>query len=204
MPSTIQLSDSSAIKYFDNADEWARELSVYQSALPHVPKLWDHGTAPVHFIELTRIAGIPYLDQPDFPIAALAAAIADFHLATLESSGGCLCHIDNQPKNILLSNGDYYLLDFSDARIDYPETDISHLLLFWAAEFEHSDFIRKARVFLSKYQRAVPLRTKRWNELLEQNIALFDARRMKHGKGLHSGQEMELNRQWLRANALLL
>jgi len=204
MPSTIELSDSSVIKYFDHADEWARELKVYQSALPHVPKLLDHGTAPVCFIKLTRIAGIPYLDEPDFPISALAAAIADFHLATLESSGRCLCHIDNQPKNVLLSNGDYYLLDFSDLRMDYPETDISHLLLFWAAEFSNADFIRKARVFLSEYQKAIPLRTKLWIELLQQNIALFDARRMQHGKGLHSGQEMELSRQWLRANALLL
>ena len=200
MAAIIELHDDVAIKYFDDVASYSRELKVYQSVLPHVPHLVDYGKADsnTHFIKAERVYGIPYLNEPCFPVLTLAAAISAFHLATLSSDGQCLCHIDNQPKNILLSNNEYCFIDFSDSRVDYPETDISHLLLFWAAEFEHQQFVDLSGSFITLYQRAIRLNSEQWQQSLLQSIARFDLRRIRHGRNLAHSHAQTANREWLK------
>ncbi|MCB5268876.1 MAG: phosphotransferase [Candidatus Cloacimonadaceae bacterium] len=199
MTAIVELRGEVAIKSFQDIDSYHRELKVYQSALPHVPKLVDCGKVDSHsyFIQAERIFGIPYLDEPGFSQTQLAAAISAFHLATLNGDRQCLCHIDNQPKNILLSGHEYFFIDFSDSRRDYPETDISHLLLFWAAEYEHQQFVDFTGSFITEYQRSISLQAKLWHESLKQSITRFDLRRRQHGKASQPPQCQNENRLWL-------
>ncbi len=201
MPAQLEFTENAAIKYFDDAGAFQRELTVYQAALPSIPMLLDFGKAETypHFIKAQRLFGIPYLDAPDFSSQYLATAISGFHQATLAEDGRCLCHIDNQPKNILLCSGDFFFIDFEDARVDYPETDISHLLLFWAAQMEHPEFIEKTSAFLEQYQRVILLRAELWDTALAESISRFDTRRQEHGKGSGCNELQDVNRQWLKS-----
>jgi hypothetical protein len=199
MTAVLELTGDVAIKYFDEIESYRRELKVYQSALPHVPKLVDYSKADsfLYFIKAERIYGIPYLNDPGFSPLKLAVALSCFHLATMNRDRQCLCHIDNQPKNILLSDGDFFFIDFSDSRMDDPETDISHLLLFWAAEYEHSQFMSLAGSFITEYQRDIALKAKLWQKSLAESIARFDLRRRRYGKALQPNTFQEANRLWL-------
>jgi thiamine kinase-like enzyme len=188
-------------KLFADEAIFARELQVYSFALPHVPELLSSGKA--HFFEqdlwyitTKRIKGKAYLDAANFSAGDLAKAIAEFHQAGSKGDR-CLCHYDNQPQNILMSGSDYYFIDFSDSKIDYPEADISHLLLFWAEEFGYMDFIGLAISFIDSYQTIIPLDAKRWQRYLRKSILRFDHRRVTHHKTATHSQDSVKNRDWL-------
>lgn len=132
------------------------------------------------WIKLERVAGQPYLDL-DFSAKALGLALADFHLATWDGDK-CLCHIDNQPRNILANGKKFWFLDFSDSRFDYPEFDLCHLLLFWAADLPETQFETKLRAFMSAYNAKLPLRPKPWKANLLRAIECFEARRARFSK----------------------
>ncbi len=143
-----------------------------------LPKLLDY--AEPYWIKMEKITGIPYLDElNNFQPALLAETIANFHWATLQNDK-CLCHKDNAPKNILFCQGKYYFIDFTESEFAYPEKDITHLLLFWAADFPGEFFRSSVTLFLN-------------------NICLFDNRRKNFGK--HSGKQpiaiQSANRKWL-------
>ncbi|HCM16264.1 MAG: phosphotransferase [Candidatus Cloacimonadaceae bacterium] len=187
-------------KTFSDTRSYEAELRVYRLNLPHVPLLLCNGKAEepeesVWYISTKRIKAKPYLDEKGFDPARLAAALADFHRASMVDSK-CICHIDNQPKNILLNAGDFYFVDFSDSREDYPETDVSHLLLFWAEEYEFIDFIRRAAAFLNSYQTQIPLDPQRWRFCLSDSIKRFDKRRLQH-RGKNPAVHSPRNRNWL-------
>jgi len=192
------------------------ELRVYQLSLPMLPTLLachPSSVAPTdnpetgcelpnkeYWIKLQRIHGIPYLDMPEgFNPDMLAQTIAEFHLAALHNDK-CLCHIDNQPRNILFSQNRFYLIDFSDCRFDYPERDITHLLLFWAAEMPESSFIPMATGFIDTYRQLIPLSALRWQKCLLQSISAFDSRRLKYNKhGKNPIETQTANRNLLAA-----
>jgi thiamine kinase-like enzyme len=197
----IILYPSVISKLFDDEKAYLRELDVYKSDLPHVPKLISSGRAEVMgeqywYITIKRIMGKSYLDQQSFSAGNLALAIAEFHLASMVKDK-CLCHIDNQPQNILLAGSDFYFVDFSDSRMDFPEIDISHLLLFWAEEYSYISFIELASGFLGKYQNQIILDSRRWQKSLKSNIKTFDKRRAEHGKSTIPSQARDQNRNWL-------
>lgn len=144
-----------------------------------VPKLVD--ALEGQWIVIQRVPGTPYLDCASFDACLLARAIAGFHLSTLQD-GQCVCHIDNQPANILLNADCVYLLDFSDSRIAAPELDITHLLLFWAADMPPFRFIECTRQFMDSYTAEIQLSSKLWSKCLLQSMEAFDARRARFGK----------------------
>jgi len=76
----------------------------------------------------------------------------------------------------------FCFIDFSDARLDHPENDVSHLMLFWAEEFDVSKFAFLTSVFVSSYTRQVNLNKKIWLLLLRENIERFDRRRKIYNK----------------------
>ncbi|MDD2229373.1 MAG: phosphotransferase [Candidatus Cloacimonetes bacterium] len=133
-----------------------------------------------NWLRINKINGVPYLNEL-FDPTLLAKTIADFHISTLEEQK-CLCHIDNQPANILMDSNRYYLIDFEDSRIDFPERDVSHLLLFWAADIATQRFIGILADFLKTYTELVPLSRSRWRECLQASISTFDKRRLLHNK----------------------
>lgn len=195
MPSDNQ----SYLKHFSNPDAFAAELFVYQRGLPMIPKLLDF-EAP-KWIKMQLIEGKPYLDADEgFKPKLLGETIASFHAATKDGDK-CFCHIDNQPQNIFWDGEKYVLIDFSESHFDFPETDISHLLLFWAAEFPLSLFAPAAEKFLRGYGRIIRINSRRWESCVVESITRFDARRSLYGKGKGSYDLfMKLaNREWLLA-----
>lgn len=190
-------------KLFTDKELYDRELLVYHLTPPHVPDLLSANDAEVmgqklYYITTKRIKGQAYLDQPNFSATELGAALAAFHAFTYKA-GKCLCHIDNQPQNILLAGSKYYFIDFSDSRYDFPEVDISHLLLFWAEEYPFVDFISHAGSLLNRYQEDITLERSRWSRSLKESIIRFDERRAKYNKSPIRSEDSTKNRDWLSA-----
>ncbi|MBW6513599.1 MAG: phosphotransferase [Candidatus Syntrophosphaera sp.] len=177
--SRVELRDDTVRKYFTDPEDYARELAVYERRLPQTPALLDF-SAP-QWIEMARIEGTPYLDigLTQKESSRLAKTIAAFHHATLDN-GLCLCHWDNQPRNVLAAEDSFYLIDFAESRFASPEADLSHLLLFWAGEFPPPALKKLATAFILAYQEALPLAPTRWQLSLAQSIERFDQRRARH------------------------
>jgi len=151
------------------------------------------------WIKLERVPGWPYLnDLTAFAPALLGKTLAEFHLATFQD-GTCLCHIDNQPANILYNGNSYHFIDFSDSLRDKPERDLTHLLLFWASDLPHLEFTRLAPELLAAYNAILPIQMKHWKDELLHSISIFDDRRRAYHKSFHSidPREFVANRQWL-------
>ncbi|HQO17594.1 MAG TPA: hypothetical protein PLJ85_00300 [Candidatus Cloacimonas sp.] len=185
------------IKCFSNPKHFQAELFAYQLTLPMLPKLLDY--AEPNWIKIERIWGIPYLDNlMNFKPALLAETIAHFHLATYHN-GNCLCHIDNAPKNILFCSGKYYFIDFAESNYACPEVDITHLLLFWAADFPYALLQSSVLSFIISYLSILKLDSARWHNSLLDNISLFDSRRYIFSKppGKQPIDVQTANRNWL-------
>lgn len=199
--SVMILYPSVVSKLFSDEKSYLRELDVYKAGLPHIPKLISSGKADVMgeeywYLSFKRIQGKSYLQQKSFSAQSLAQAITEFHLASMDKDK-CLCHIDNQPQNILQAGSDFYFVDFSKSRIDYPEVDVSRLLLFWADEFCYMTFIDLASAFLGNYQKHITLDSQRWQKSLEANIKGFDQPQAEHGKSVVHSDSRDQNRDWL-------
>lgn len=185
------------LKQFRNPDKFNAELQVYQLGLPMIPKLLDYQEPD--WLKMQRIDGLPYLDtEGGFKPHLLGETIANFHLATKEGEK-CICHIDNQPQNILWNGERYFLIDFSDCEYNFPEIDISHLLLFWAAEFPHTLFEPSVIRFLKAYNRILTINTRRWEQCVVESINRFDERRRLYdkSKGKVNLFMKIVNREWL-------
>lgn len=166
------------------------ELFVYQSAFPDKPKLLEI-LAPRTLI-LEKVEAIPYLDVPEFTeemAVKLAQTIARLHsVARLDDE--VLCHWDNQPKNILWSEHKrkFYLVDFEDIRLNYPEADLTHLFLFWADTSDLDCLYSKLCIFLHEYSVLINIKSATWKRAIRNAIGRFDARRRRFGKSLSSGK----------------
>lgn len=182
---TIELLTDRVIKHFRRPEEFYRELEVYKLGLEITPRLLDNHEAV--WIAVSRVDGIPYLDSPDgFDPALLASTISALHSSIIKD-GMCLCHIDNQPGNLLWNGQRYYLIDFADSRLDLPETDITHLLLFWTEEFGPEMFRSLAGEFVMAYRVAAGKETSLrdpnlWKLCLTQSRRRFYERRLRYGK----------------------
>jgi tRNA A-37 threonylcarbamoyl transferase component Bud32 len=178
--SRLIIRDGQVYKYFSDPGAYHREMAAYSLALPQTPRLirWNEPD----LIVLEQVQGTPYLDLPlDTRICVLLAdTISAFHLATLQE-GRCICHWDNQPRNILIKDTSCWLIDFSDSREAAPEDDISHLLLFWAGEFETNTFQKLAQEFISRYLQFVTLSPETWKPACERSVHRFDERRSRFG-----------------------
>jgi aminoglycoside phosphotransferase (APT) family kinase protein len=184
-------------KVCDTAEQYLRELFVYQKSLAFTPALIE--AQPPLTLVLERVEGCAYLDHPEgFDPELLAATLAAFHLA-FPSGELCLCHHDNQPGNILFNGSDYYFLDFSDSLYSSPLHDLTHMLLFWAEEFEPSRFERLVNSFMSRYLEISPVPTAEWQPYLKSNIERFDERRRLYARKAHRDLlRAEVNRDFLR------
>lgn len=186
----VELLPHCVIKRFSDPEDYFRELRVYQAGLPMVPKLLRFGERD--WIEIERIDGAPYLDREFKPqdAARLAQTLASFHLHWF-SENLCLCHWDNQPRNILRSGDGYFLIDFSESQLAAPEADVSHLFLFWAAEFGFETNQALYKAFLAVYQPLLPLDSLRWNTALKQSLKRFSQRRQRHLRQNHHVAESD-------------
>jgi tRNA A-37 threonylcarbamoyl transferase component Bud32 len=182
------------------------ELFVYQSAFPDKPNLVEIH-APRTLV-LEKVDAIPYLDVPDFSeemTAKLALSIARLHsIVRLEDK--VLCHWDNQPKNILWSESKhrFYLVDFENIRLNYPETDIAHLFLFWGEVMSSEELYHYVQLFINRYQKEQTLSVSRWQSEAIKARHRFDARRKRYNKlAINKNPDIGKNRK-LIANLCLL
>ncbi len=175
----VELLEGSVVKRFADPEAYFRELGVYKLGLEMTPRLIDFREP--EWIRLERVCGLPYLDCPldTCTVGLLARTIASFHLST-RNGQNCLCHWDNQPRNILLGNGRFHFVDFSDSRLARPEDDLTHLLLFWAGEFSADRMETLAAEFIAAYRTIQPLDPLQWKNSLANSILRFDQRRAQH------------------------
>ena len=182
-PRTVELLPDRVIKRFRFPEEYFRELSVYSLGLEITAPLLERQEPD--WIAIGRVEGIPYLNSDaGFDTALLARSVAILHGAVTDGKL-CLCHIDNQPANILWDGHRYMLLDFADSRMDLPETDISHLLLFWAEEYRPQRFELLAKRFIKAYLAIRGLDPEAWGRCLEQSRTRVHTRRALFSKGVH-------------------
>ena len=174
----IQKSKKQVIKICNSPKEFQKELYVYQKNFFFTPKLLDNDGKNTLILEY--IHGIPIIDlaKPDF--AKIAGIISKLH-SSENKLGKCICHFDNNPKNYIFAD-DYYMLDFSLWRYDYPETDLIHFLLFWASIYKSNTFKTIFREFMDSYQQTSVINQIEWELLMPEVIERFDARRRKFGK----------------------
>jgi hypothetical protein len=175
MKAELIFAETSVTKRFPDALSFRRELEVYRLGLSVVPRLLSF-EAPFS-ITMQRLPGQPYLDVlEESRLPSLAETVSTLHRATLEG-GTCLCHYDNQPRNLLHCGDRHYLIDFSASRRGFPESDLTHLLLFWAEVFDPPAFEALCRSFLSHYLDRLHLDPFRWQRCLGASILRFDLRR---------------------------
>ncbi len=181
-------------KRFSDAEDYYRELRVYQAGLPMVPKLLRFQER--EWIEMERIGGRAFLDSAFGPeeAAGLGSTLARFHLAWF-SENICLCHWDNQPKNILRAGDAFFFIDFSESRLATPEADLTHLLLFWAAEFPPTALKTLCNAFMKAYTNILPLDPIRWEKAFPKSLERFQSRRK-----LHSRQARHIDKNLFDAN----
>jgi len=196
-PTRVELLPDRVIKHFTDPVVYQRELDVYCSGLDCLPRMLDQ-QAPLS-ITIERVSGIPYLDvKQGFDPSLLAVSVSALH--SIKCSGTrVLCHIDNQPKNILASANRYWLIDFSDSAMDHPESDLTHLMLFWADIFSPQEMVTLCNAFLHHYHGRIELDAQRWKACLMDSILRFDERRRKHRKDSASRIK-----PWQTANRLYL
>ncbi|HOH98488.1 MAG TPA: phosphotransferase [Candidatus Cloacimonadota bacterium] len=204
--SCVILEADSVIKLFSEEAQFQRELAVYISQPPHVSRLLDYGDAGSgipegygNYIRCQRIQGKPYLDHPDsFQADLLGTSIARFHQYSYDGTSA-LCHIDNQPKNILYDGNGYWLVDFSDSRHEVPEYDLTHLFLFWVEEFPTPHLQHYVISFLTAYAEIIQPRAQAWRGCMIANVRRFDERRGRFNHLARKLPEAEVNssREWL-------
>jgi thiamine kinase-like enzyme len=187
-------------KFYHSSYDARQEYEFYQNKLGFIPRLIEYSSSGVvHYIDFEYIDSCSLWQQAEIDFCIVAKLYADLHNYS-PREGKVICQIDTNPKNIIISreNGRYYLIDFVDWRWEYPEFDIIHFLLFWASAKPAEQFSLIVEQFLSAYQRAASISTKRWNDLLPQVISFFDLRRrIYQKKEKNNNPDMEKNRQTL-------
>lgn len=184
-------------KLCTSARAFVNETRIYDKNLDCTPKLIS--ALPPREIILQKVDGCPYMGHPSgWNPALLGQTIAHYHSSFYDGQK-TLCHHDNQPGNILYTGERYYLIDFSETLWEYPEHDISHLHLFWAAEMPLDALCQAVTQFMDSYSDIMPLSTNRLLHFQSQNIKRFDLRRLIHRKKIrHSPNPEDSNRAAIR------
>jgi tRNA A-37 threonylcarbamoyl transferase component Bud32 len=171
-----------------------KELYIYEKKLPFTPRLLDHDGKNKLILEYLDGQNIGELAEPDF--ARIAELFQRLH--NLEQKDGrCICHRDSNPKNYLLADERYFLIDFSEWEYDFPESDLIHFLLFWASILNRKKFELCFLSFLSSYKKSGYINPVQWEMLIPIKTSEFDSRRMKFGK-IESNADIIENREQIK------
>ena len=194
-------SDDDLLRIVEVADEkFAKDVAYsikdnYKKNLAFTPRLIDF-TADSLTIELIEGKTLGEIDNPD--PRKLAHLFSKLH--SLEDKTRTICLVDTNPRNILIENDTdrYFFIDFSDWKVDYPESDLVNFLLFLASMQNIKKFQKFCKTFLKTYILYLPINHLLFSSLIPQKIVIFDQRRVKYGKiekNLKSKQE--INRKYL-------
>jgi tRNA A-37 threonylcarbamoyl transferase component Bud32 len=177
---TIDKEKKLVRKTITNRQDFAREIEVYEKRLSITPTLI---LAEFPILTISYIDGmtIGEMSTPNFH--RIGEIYALFHSQT-KNGDKCLCHGDCNPKNIMFSNEmkDYFLLDFSEAQMNFPESDALSFLLFWSSIQTEHNFRQTCGDFLSSYEKRILLEKELCLKMLPKLIQDFDCRRERFSK----------------------
>ncbi|MCD4828354.1 MAG: hypothetical protein K8R90_02850 [Candidatus Cloacimonetes bacterium] len=199
MNKRVTLHEDRVIKRFDDHEHFLREKRVYDAHPDFAPTLLSDNGSDMIIIE--RVPGIPLIecDTPDFHMAG--GLLADLHMFQRHKEMA-LTMVDTNPRNFLQGSSRGWLIDFSHIALDYPEPDLIHFLLFWAANQPHDAFMHTCQVFIGAYRARLPLDPGRWLSALPAVIQRFDQRRQRYGKSeKYAGNDVLRNRTFLEHSA---
>jgi aminoglycoside phosphotransferase (APT) family kinase protein len=188
-------------KYFFTKKAADHERAMYLRKLVIMPPLLGAGKeAALYYLDIALIEceNIWQASSPDF--ARIASLYAYLHNAE-SKNGKSLCQMDTNPQNIIydVENDRYYLIDFAEWDWQYPEYDLIHHLLFWAAASAQKDFSNIAETFLASYKAVNGIDASKWQQLFPQITQIFDDRRARYNKSEKtSGRDNEINRNLLK------
>ena len=175
----FQKAKKRVIKICKSPKKFQKELYIYNMKLPFTPELLDHDNKNTLTLKYLNGIHIAELAQPDFK------KISEMYIALHSiktKNGKCICHSDNNPKNYLFADKKYYMLDFSDWKYDFPETDLTHFLLFWASIYDAKKFHQIFHDFIKAYKSEMQINPLEWEMLLPEVIKKFDIRRVRFDK----------------------
>ncbi|MDO9577812.1 MAG: phosphotransferase [Candidatus Cloacimonadales bacterium] len=175
----IQKDKKQVIKICKSPKMFKKELYIYEKKLPFTPKLLDHDGKNTLILEYLEGANIGEIEQPDF--SQIAELFIELH-ALENINGKCICHSDNNPKNYILSNGKYFMIDFGEWEYNYPESDIIHFLLYWASIYDSVQFEKAFRQLTDFYLAYGNINPMEWEMSIPEIIENFDNRRERFGK----------------------
>jgi len=167
------------IKICNSPAEFQKELFIYKKELEFTPKLIDHDKRMkliLQYIPGQRVADI---GKPDF--SKLAKLFLKLHKVG-KKQNQVICQVDTNPKNYLVWDGKYYMLDFSEWSWQLPEVDLINFLLFWASRQTDYQFRQTCDIFLNTYLRESSINMIEWELLLAELTQKFDWRRKNFGK----------------------
>ena len=190
----IQKKKGQVIKICNSPKMFKKELYIYEKKLSFTPRLLDHDGKITLMLEYIDGTSIVDLLQPDFK--CVAKIIATLH--ELENNAGkCICHIDNNPMNFILSKEQYFMLDFSEWEYDLPEKDLIHFLLFWASIYDKNRFKETFRTTIDGYRNIRNINPLEWELLIPEVIERFDRRRRKFNKK-EKNPDLLINRELIK------
>ena len=190
----IQKERKQVIKICESPKKFKKELYIYKMKLPFTPKLLDHDGKNTLILEYLKGSNIGEIDNPDF--SRISELLITFH-AIENKKGKCICHADNNPKNYILSNGKYYMIDFGEWEYNFPETDIIHFLLFWASIYKAEKFNKIFRQLIDNYLPKGNLNPLEWELLIPEVMERFDNRREHYGK-VELNPDVNANREMIK------
>ncbi|MFC1898158.1 hypothetical protein ACFLYJ_01155 [Candidatus Cloacimonadota bacterium] len=175
----IQKDKKQVIKICKSPKMFKKEIYIYNKKLPFTPELLDHDGKNTLILEYLEGDNIGEIENPDFSqIAELFVALHKIE----NKKGMCICHADNNPKNYVLSNGKYFMIDFGEWEYNLPETDLIHFLLFWASIYDADKFRKCFRQLIGKYLEKGNINPLEWEMLIPEVTERFDNRREHFGK----------------------
>ncbi len=190
----VDVEHRTVTKKFSSAQAFHNELEVYRFQPAFAPKLIDHDNHKNLIIEY--ISDVTLIDCTDS--GRDFRAIAELHKAihALKTDGQkVLCHIDVNPRNYLCRDNRWYMIDFSDCRMDLPQVDTIHFLLHLASNYPQEVFRQAARDYLQTFSPDSFDKTC-WHRLLQSWIRRFDRRRFAY-RQIEPTREAWINRDWL-------
>lgn len=190
----IQKDKKQVIKICKSPKMFKKELYIYEKKLHFTPKLLDHDEKNTLILEYLEGANIGEIERPDF--SQIADLFVELH-ALENKNGKCICQADTNPKNYILSNGKYYMIDFGEWEYNYPESDIIHFLLFWASIYDSKQFEKTFRQLTDYYLAYGNINPLEWEMSIPEIIEHFDNRRERFGK-IELNPDTYINRELIK------
>ena len=181
-------------KMFNNELDFYTELNFYEqfSDFLYIPKLIKTEDM-ILFLEY--INGEIILNTSNEVKPLLGKTLAKFHNLTYNNDTNLsLIHSDNNLKNYIYANQQFYMIDFSDISMGNPLSDLYSVLIFLCEQLKKADFYKVSNEMIDTYYNNINFNIELNNELLQTEINRFEERREKLGKCIYNYDKYLINK----------